>query len=65
MSIPFKPQSIEVYQSWIDAILMEASDELTVWESNFVVSIQTWLLSHNLSELQANTLERIYAAKTK
>lgn len=66
MSAIWKPQPIEVYQSWIDAIRDEASERLTSWETNFIDSIGDRLtIGYNLSEEQATVLERIYAEKTK
>jgi thiaminase len=62
----WKPQSIEVYQSWIDAISEESSEKLTSWETDFIDSIQARLISgRTLTERQAEVLERIYAEKTK
>lgn len=67
MAEMWKPQPTEVYKSWVDAIISEASDELSTWESEFVNSIDGQLMHNerNLSEKQANILERIYAEKTK
>jgi hypothetical protein len=60
------PLDIEVYRSWVDAILSEASDELTDWEINFIESIDQRLRGGRIpSEKQAPILERIYAEKTK
>ena len=65
MSRMWTPQSIEIYKSWVDALIMEASDELSQWEQDFVLSIQNRLTSGaNLTESQANKLEQLYAAKT-
>ena len=62
----WRPQPIEVYQSWVDAIYDEASDNLTTWETNFVESIGGRLaFGNNLTERQAEILERIYTEKTK
>lgn len=70
MGVKWTPQSIEVYRSWVDAILSEASDELTVWETNFINDMDEKLtlyagFGRNLSEKQAETLEGIYAKYTK
>lgn len=66
MSAIWKPQPIEVYQSWIDAIRDEASDKLSSWETDFVNNIQISLgYRGSLSEKQSTVLERIYAEKTK
>lgn len=62
----WKPQDKEVYHSWVNAILDEAQDELSDWENTFVDSIADQLIAgRNLSEKQANILERIYSEKTK
>lgn len=62
----WKPQPIDVYQSWLDAIYTEASDKLTSWETDFIESIGGRLaFGSNLSERQAEILERIYTEKTK
>ena len=61
----WKPQPIEVYQSWINQ-LMEVSEELTQWETNFVENISDRLdRGSNLTERQAEILEKIYVEKTK
>jgi hypothetical protein len=61
----WKPQSIEVYRHWVDTIIREAQDKLTVWETEFVDNMDTTLTMRiNLSEKQAAILERIYAEKT-
>ena len=66
MSLIWKPQLIEVYQEWIDAIVNEASDELNDWENTFIDVMQDRLDSGwNLTENQANKLEQIYAKYTK
>lgn len=60
----WEPQPIDVYISWVDSIVEEA--DLTKWEANFIDSISEWLDSgRNLSERQAEILERIYSEKTK
>ena len=65
MAEMFKPQSKEVIQSWIDALLDEASDELTDWESKFIADMQIAILAWGkLTEAQQDKLESIYAAKT-
>ena len=61
----WKPQSIEVYKSWIEAIMNEAQEDLTDWETNFIESIENRLANgNNLTERQAEILERIYTEKT-
>ena len=60
------PKDQELLQSWIDAIVEEASDDLTDWEASFIDSIQGQLLKKgSLSQGQEEILERIYAEKTK
>jgi hypothetical protein len=66
MSEIWKPKDHKLLQEWIDAILEEASDELSDWENSFMASIQRRLdRTGELSQSQEDTLERIYAAKTK
>ena len=66
MAEMWKPQSTETYQQWVDDIIEEASDELTVWESTFVGDMQIRLASRwILTERQAQTLEDIYVRYTK
>jgi hypothetical protein len=61
----WEPQSIEVYQSWLDTIYDEASDKLTSWETDFIENIGGRLaFGNNLTERQAEILERIYTEKT-
>lgn len=66
MPLKWQPLNPAVYRDWVDAIIAEASDELTDWEKNFIDSIDRQLtLKRELSERQAEVLERIYANKTK
>lgn len=66
MSRMWTPQPIEVYKQWVQTILDEASDQLTDWESKFIESIEGRLANGwNLTQGQANSLEQIYADKTK
>jgi len=66
MSEIWKPLKIDVYQSWCDAIVDEASDDLNDWELRFIGDIQVKLAAGwNLTEAQAMKLESIYAEKTK
>jgi len=65
MAQVWKPQSQEVYQSWVDVIKDEAQDKLSDWEFDFVNSIDIQLANcRDLSEKQATILERIYSEKT-
>lgn len=62
----WEPQDIEIYKSWVSAILDEASDNLNDWESNFVTNIQYQLIRGKiLTQPQADKLESIYTDKTK
>jgi hypothetical protein len=62
----WKPLDIQVYKDWVSAILTEASDSLSDWESGFVDSIEGQLnRGRILSQKQAEILERIYSEKTK
>lgn len=61
----WRPKAQDVLQGWIDAIVEEASDNLSSWETGFIDSIQTQLLkSGSLSKAQEDTLEHIYTEKT-
>lgn len=61
----WEPQSIEIYLSWINAIEFEASEKLTSWEIDFTQSLSSRLnAGSNLTERQAEILERIYSEKT-
>ena len=65
MAKVWQPQPKEVVQSWIDAILEEASDDLTDTESKFVDDMRIKLLNGwRWTEAQQDWLERIYANKT-
>ena len=62
----WEPQSIEIYKSWANSIIDEAQDNLSEWEFNFIDSIKRQLdYSKQLSQKQADILEKIYAEKTK
>ena len=66
MAKVWEPEPIEVYQAWIETISDEASDNLTNWENQFIVSLMERLHSgRNLTQAQAETLERIYSEMTK
>lgn len=65
MAEVWKPQAREVYKEWISSIMIEASDELTSWEVNFITSIEEQLSYRDLSQAQAETLEKIYVKRTK
>lgn len=61
----WQPKDQALLQSWIDAIVEEASDKLSSWETEFIDSIQAQLLKRGqLSQKQEEILERIYAEKT-
>jgi hypothetical protein len=61
----WKPLERSIYQDWVDSILEEASDDLNEWESNFIESVNNQLKYNDLSQKQAEILERIYSEKTK
>lgn len=62
----WKPQSIDVYRDWLTALAEEASDNLSDWETTFLDSIGLRLLDgKDLTQRQAEILERIYTEKTK
>lgn len=67
MSEIFKPLSNEIYSDWINAIIAEKSDKLTMWEITFVEDMKNKLIARNcrLTERQHIALEAIYAEKTK
>ena len=66
MAEMWKPHDIEVYRTWLNAILDEASDALNDWESSFVDSMQNRLDNGwNLSQNQSEKLEQIYTKHTK
>lgn len=61
----WEPLNIEVYKDWLATIEDEASDKLSSWETDFIESIGLWLRSgRQLTQKQAEILERIYADKT-
>lgn len=65
MSEIWKPQPIEVYKGWLDAILIEASDKLNDWESMFIGSLETKLMNgQQLTKAQAEKLEQLYVKHT-
>jgi hypothetical protein len=65
MSKIWKQQPFEVLQSWIDAILTEASDDLNDWETKFIDDMNIRVSNKwPLTETQEKKLESIYAEKT-
>jgi hypothetical protein len=66
MAKMWTPKPIDLLLSWVEAIIEEASDELSDWESTFVTDIEARLRQgRSLTERQEEILERIYAEKTK
>lgn len=66
MSRIWQSQPREVLQSWIDAILEEASDDLNDWESYFINDMAIRIANGwSITETQERKLESIYAEKTK
>jgi len=64
MAKMWEPMKREIYLEWI-RLIVEDGDDLTKWEEDFIENITNWLDSgRNLSERQAEILERIYAEKT-
>lgn len=65
MSEMWKPKDPELLKSWVKAIMEEASDELTDWESRFVSDMEIRLTrGYVLTQSQEDKLEQIYAEKT-
>lgn len=61
----WKPQSIETYKTWVDALVTEASEKMNDWETTFIANITMRLDSGvNLTEPQAEILERLYTKLT-
>ena len=55
----------KLYKSWIDACINESKRRLSKWEEEFLESISDQLTNRgDLSERQAEILERIYSEKT-
>lgn len=65
MSEVWKPQSIDVYKSWVNTVTSEASDKLNDWEMQFIGTIESKLLENRqLTQGQAEKLEQIYSKYT-
>lgn len=61
----WEPRLPEILRYWVDTILMEASDNLNDWETNFINNIEKQLdLGIKLTQSQEDKLESIYAEKT-
>ena len=56
-------QPIKVYKEWCRMIICHGKD-VSPWEQDFTKSLETQLETRNLSQRQAEILERIYANKT-
>jgi hypothetical protein len=57
-------EQYRIWQKWIEDCM--SSDNLTEWEDNFINSVKRQLeRKGTLSTAQAETLERIYAEKSK
>ena len=66
MAEMWHPQTIEVYRSWVDAVIDEATDRLSDWELNFINDIDDRLSGlRQLTQKQAEVLENIYAKYTE
>jgi hypothetical protein len=60
------PKDSKILREWLDTIILEASDDLSDWESKFVSNMEERLtLGFKLTQVQEEKLEQIYAAKTK
>lgn len=65
MAAIWQPKDPDTLRKWLEAILMEASDNLNSWELEFLNKIETMLDNRwKLSQGQEEKLEQIYAAKT-
>lgn len=65
MAEVWKPKDPSLLRSWLEAVLLEASDSLNDWEKNFINSIEERLdKGFRLSESQEQKLEQIYAEHT-
>jgi hypothetical protein len=65
MAEMWKPKDQDLLRNWVEAILMEASDDLNDWEKNFISDMENRLdRGQRLTQLQEEKLEQIYAAKT-
>lgn len=66
MAKVWEAQDISTYLNWVEAIYGEASDALNNWEVDFLDSVETKLRQkRQITQSQAEILERIYAEKTK
>lgn len=62
----FKPQPKEVIQDWIQRIIDEAQDKLSIWEMKFISDMELAIIKWGaLTENQQNKLEQIYNDRTK
>lgn len=64
MPLAFKPQSREVYISWIKKIINQDIN-LNEWEKSFISSLFYRLQKFDLTENLAKRLELIYSERTK
>lgn len=66
MPLMWRPYDESTYRMWLDAIVDEASDELTDWESKFINDMRVQIdFNANFSRAQSDQIERIYAKYTK
>lgn len=62
----FKPQPKEVIQDWIQRIIDESQDRLSIWEMKFISDMELAIIKYgSLTENQQNKLEQIYNDRTK
>ena len=61
----WRQQPFEVLLQWVEAIIVEASDDLNAWETNFINDIQIRIVNQwSLTQRQEEILEKIYTEKT-
>lgn len=66
MPLMWRPYDESTYRMWLDAIVDEASDELTDWEAKFINDMRIQIdFNSNFSRAQSDQIERIYAKYTK
>ncbi len=66
MALIWKSVGNETLQSWVDAIIDEASDDLNDWETKFIEDMKIKIDNKwSLTQRQEEILEKIYAEKTK
>ena len=65
MAEMWKPKPKEVLKQWINDVIEEASDRLTMWEMKFIADMEHRVNNNQpLTQQQEEKLEQIYADKT-